>query len=102
MRLIPSDIPKIKNPDRLYLFLDIKDTLSMLDLKKEVVLTMLNSLEKTTDIGKKFFKLEGILPDKIGLRFHSKTPEEMAESNDFIRKFLEIARPSQGVYNVSL
>jgi len=49
----------------------------MLDLKKEVVLTMLNSLEKLTP-EKKFFKLEGILPEKIGLRFHSKTPDQMA------------------------
>lgn len=52
----------------------------MLDLKKEVVLTMLNSLEKTTD-DKKFFKLEGVLPEKIGLRFHNKRPEEMAQEN---------------------
>jgi len=63
----------------------------MLDLKKEVVLTMLNSLEKLSP-EKKFFKLEGILPERIGLRFHRKTPEEMAEENSFIKKFLEIAR----------
>lgn len=82
----------MKNPERLYLFLNIKETLDLLDLKKEVVLTMLNSLEKTSTDEKKFFKLEGVLPDKIGLRFHSKRPEELAEENEFIRKYLSIAR----------
>nr|AEV53961.1 RecQ-like protein [Stylonychia lemnae] len=99
-KIYPSSIKQIENPDRVYLFLDIKDTLEMLDLKKEVVLTMLNSLEKLTD-EKKFFRLEGILPEKIGLRFHNKRPEQMAKDNSFIRKFMEIAKEHQGVYNVS-
>ena len=37
------------NPDKLFLFLNVKETISMLDLKKEVVLTMLNSLEKVEE-----------------------------------------------------
>lgn len=78
LKIYPRNIEEINNPDRVYLFLDIKETLSMLDLKKEVVLTMLNSLEKLSP-EKQFFKLEGILPDKIGLRFHTKRPEEMAK-----------------------
>jgi hypothetical protein len=38
----------------LYLFLDSKEINTVLDLKREVVMTMLNSLEKLP-IGKKFF-----------------------------------------------
>lgn len=72
----------------------------MLDLKKEVVLTMLNSLEKVPE-SKRFFKLEGILPAKIGVRFHRIKPEEMAEKNDFIKKFLEVAKEHQGVFSAS-
>eukprot|EP00347_Sterkiella_histriomuscorum_P010247 403377026 len=101
MKIFPESISAIENPNRLYLFLDVKETLSLLDLKKEVVLTMLNSLEKTSE-EKRFFSLEGVLPDKIGMRFHSKRPEQMALENPFIKKFLEIAKEHQGVYNVSL
>jgi hypothetical protein len=54
--------------------LNVKDTLEVLDMRKECVLTMLNSLEKVP-IKKRFFKLDGVLPSSIGLRFHSKTPE---------------------------
>lgn len=72
----------------------------MLDLKREVVLTMLNSLEKLPE-EKRFMKLEGVLPEKIGVRFHALRPEEMAEKNDFIRKYLSIAKEYSGVYSVS-
>jgi len=61
---------------------------------------MLNSLEKLSP-EKRFFKLEGILPEKIGIRFHTMKPEEMAKQNDFIRHFLELAKDHQGVYSVS-
>lgn len=61
--------------------MDVKQTCRQLDLKKEVVLTMLNCLEKLPG---SFFKLEGILPDKLGVRFHKLTPEQMGEKNDFI------------------
>ena len=70
----------------MYLFLDVKDTLKMLDLKREVVMTMLNSLEK---LDKRFFKFVGMLPGSIGIRFHKSSPEEMAEKSDFIKTFLE-------------
>lgn len=74
----------------------------MLDLKKEVVLTMFNSLEKVLSRkGNKFFKLEGILPEKIGIRFY-KPIEEIAAKSDFIAQFLTIAKECQGVYNASL
>ena len=53
----------------LYLFLNAKETGDLLDLKKEVILTMLNSLEKL-DNGKSFFKLESMLPASVGVRFH--------------------------------
>jgi hypothetical protein len=69
----------------------VKDTLSLLDLKKECVLTMLNSLEKVPK-SKRFFKLEGVLPARIGVRFHMQKPEEMAHNNEFIRKYLEVAK----------
>lgn len=75
----------------MYLFLDVKETLAMLDLKKEVVLTMLNSLEKTCE-SKRFFRLEGVLPSYIGMRFHKSKPEEMAESNNFIKVYMENAK----------
>lgn len=57
----------------LYVFLNAKEICQQLDLKKEVVLTMLNSLEKI-DESKQFFKLESLLAASIGLRFHKTTP----------------------------
>lgn len=71
----------------------------MLDLKREVVLTMLNSLEHLPE-HKRFMKLEGCLPDKVGIRFHSKRPEEF--SDPFIVSFMKIAKESQGVFNASV
>lgn len=41
-----EEIDQIENPQNVFLFLNVKEILSMLDLKKEVVLTMMNSLEK--------------------------------------------------------
>jgi len=62
----------------LYLFLDAKEINTVLDLKREVVMTMLNSLEKLP-IGKKFFYFQGVLPSSVGIRFHKSKPAEMAE-----------------------
>jgi len=93
MRIDPQQVDQIENPDKFYLFLNVKEILSMLDLKKEVVLTMLNSLEKLPE-SKRFLKLEGVLPDKIGIRFHSHKPHEVAEKYDFIKKFLSLAKES--------
>ena len=43
----------------MYICLDTKELCNMLDLKKEVILTMLNQLEK---VDGKFFRVESILP----------------------------------------
>jgi hypothetical protein len=48
------------------------------------VLTMLNQLEKTEG---GFFKVAGILPAFVCLRFHSKSLEELAETENFFRVF---------------
>ena len=58
----------------MHLFLDAKEHTTVLDLKREVIMTMLNSLEKLKDEGKRFFKFEGILPTFIGMRFHRSKP----------------------------
>jgi hypothetical protein len=50
------------------MFLNTKETQTLLDLKKEVILTMLNALEKLES--KSFFKLESLLPASMGIRFH--------------------------------
>jgi len=73
----------------------------MLDLKKEVILTMLNSLEKLEN-EKSFFKLESMLPASIGMRFHKSKPAEMAKKFDFIKTYLELSKEYQGVYRCSL
>lgn len=91
LKIIPSQVDEVENPDKLYVFLNVKETMSMLDLKREVILTMLNSLEKLPE-HKRFMKLEGVLPERVGIRFHSHSPDEMAKTNDFIKKFMTIAK----------
>lgn len=83
----------------MYVFLDVKQTCKQLDLKKEVILTMLNCLEKLPN---SFFKLEGILPEKIGIRFHASSPDHLAEKNEFIAKYLEHAKSHGGVWGASI
>lgn len=85
----------------LYLFLDAKEINTVLDLKREVVMTMLNSLEKMP-VGKKFFYFQGALPAFVGLRFHKSKPEELAEKDPFIKGYLECAKEHQGVYRCDL
>lgn len=75
----------------MYVFLDTKETCSVLDLKREVVMTMLNSLEKLPE-GKRFFKFEGVLPSSVGLRFHKTKPEELAKNNAFIKSFISLSK----------
>jgi hypothetical protein len=84
----------------MYLFLDAKETTANLDLKREVVMTMLNSLEKL-DGEKKFFRFEGVLPSSIGIRFHKSKPQNLADSSDFIAAFLTLAKEHQGVHRCS-
>lgn len=76
----------------LYVSLDVKSLLRDLDLKKEVVLTMLNQLEKLQE-GKNFFRVDSILPVGVQLRFHSKPLEELAKTsnNPFYKAFQSIA-----------
>lgn len=60
----------------------MKELVHGYDLKKEVLLTMFNSLEKI-DPEHQFFKLEAVLPASIGIRMHSRSLEELAEQDDF-------------------
>ena len=84
----------------MYLFLDAKDTTTSLDLKREVIMTMLNSLERLGET-KKFFRFEGVLPSSIAIRFHKAKPEEISESNEFIATFMSLAKEHQGVHRCS-
>jgi hypothetical protein len=78
--------------------IDTKDLTSMLDLKKEVVMTMLNQLEQVEG---GFFRVDSILPASIGLRFHKKQLEELAEENKIFKAIFSLApKPHQGVYRV--
>jgi len=81
----------------MYLFLDAKEITTTLDLKREVIMTMLNSLERLGD-NKKFFRFEGILPAAIGIRFHKSKPHELGETNEFIATFMKFAKEHQGVH----
>lgn len=97
-RIQLSDVKDLgKQP--LYVFMDSKETSSVLDLKREVVMTMLNSLEKLP-LEKRFFKFEGVLPGSIGVRFHKSSPEEMADKDPFIEGYLKVAKEHQGVFRV--
>jgi hypothetical protein len=55
-----------------YISLNTKELLENLDLKKEIVLTMLNQLQKLSEKNI-FFKLDSILNIGIQMRFYSKT-----------------------------
>ena len=74
----------------LYVFLNAKELCQQLDLKKEVILTMLNSLEKI-DKSKAFFKLESILPASVGIRFHKTPYQELVKKDKFIKAYMELA-----------
>jgi hypothetical protein len=73
----------------------------VLDLKREVVMTMLNSLEKLPE-GKRFFRFEGVLPSSIGVRFHRNKHQDVAEMEPFIEAYMRLAKEHQGVYRCSL
>ena len=79
------------------MFMDAKEITQTLDLKREVVMTMLNSLEKLNE-ERRFFRFEGILPSSIGVRFHKSKPHELAETNEFIKTFMSLAKEHQGVH----
>ena len=71
----------------LYVCLDAKEMVNMLDLKKEVILTMLNQLEQVEG---RFFRVESILPAFVQLRFHKRTLEDLAETERFFKVFSSV------------
>ena len=85
----------------MHLFLDVKDLTTVLDLKREVIMTMLNSLEKLPE-NKRFFKFEGVLPSAVGVRFHRTKHQDLAEREPFIKTYMKLAKEHQGVYRCSI
>lgn len=69
-----------------------------LDLKKEIILTMLSQLEKEED--GQFIKLESNVHAYAGIRFHYKKPEELAEESAFIREAIKVSKVHQGVHRI--
>jgi len=65
---------------------------------------MLNQLEKAGNYN--FFRVDGILPVGIQMRFHSKTLDELVESGSenskFYKVFKSLATVRQGVYRCHL
>jgi len=86
---------------KMYVQLPVKSLLRQLDLKKEVVLTMLNQLEKLED-GKNFFRIDSILPTGVQMRFHSKPLETLAKTNKFYQTFLDCATNRQGIFRCNI
>ncbi len=74
----------------MHLFIDQKEITTVLDLKREVVMTMLNSLEKLPEDKGKFFRFEGVLPANIGVRFHKTKPSETTDP--FLQTFVSLAK----------
>lgn len=78
--------------------IDTKELVNSLDLKKEIVMTMLNQLEKIKD---GFFRVDSILPASLGIRFHKKPLEELAQESDLFAAILSLSpKPHMGVYRV--
>jgi len=86
---------------KMYVAIGEKVLLRQLDLKREVVLTMLNQLEKLQD-GKNFFRVDSILPVGVQMRFYSTPLEELAEKDEFYKSFLSISSNRQGNYRCNL
>lgn len=86
---------------KMYVALPVKALLRQLDLKKEVVLTMLNQLEKLSN-GRSMFKVNSILPTGVQMRFHQTPLAELAEKDKFFKAFAEIASNRQGIYRCNL
>ena len=61
MKVIDLSEVEEMNGEKLYVALNTKDLLNQLDLKKEVVLTMLDQLEKLSPEAA-FFRVDSILP----------------------------------------
>lgn len=79
---------ELEKDEPLYICLETKELANMLDLKKEVILTMLNQLEQVEG---SFFRVESILPAFVTVRFHNKPLEELAKNDRFFAAFEELA-----------
>jgi len=98
-RINLEEVPEL-NGVPLYAVLDVKEVTTTLDLKREVVLTMLNQLEHVEG---NFLKVSCMIPAFFGVRFHKETLEQLVESDDSFYKAFAAAEPvpHQGVYRVS-
>jgi hypothetical protein len=65
--------------------------LQELDLKKEIVMTMLNQLEKVPG---SFFRVDSILPASIGIRFHKQSLEDLALKSRLFESIYALAPKS--------
>lgn len=81
-----------------YMAISTKELMNSLDLKKEIVMTMLNQLEK---LPQSFFRVDSILPASLGIRFHKKPLEELAEEIPLFAAVMSLQPKSHmGVYRV--
>jgi len=96
-RIRLDEVPEVQ-ASSMYIALECKELLTLLDLKKEVVMTMLNQLEQVEG---SFFRVDSILPASIGIRFHKQTLEELAVTDKFFRCVLSLSpKAHQGVYRI--
>lgn len=90
-----DEIPELGRGS-MYLAIDTKDLTNMLDLKKEVVMTMLNQLEQVEG---SFFRVDSILPASLGMRFHKKPIEVLAEESKIFKAIFSLSpKSTQGVF----
>lgn len=81
-----------------YMAISTKELMNSLDLKKEIVMTMLNQLEK---LPQSFFRVDSILPASLGIRFHKKPLEELAEEIPLFAAVMSLQpKAHMGVYRV--
>lgn len=96
-RIEISEVEEIPE-ETMYIAIDTKDLMNQLDLKKEIVLTMLNQLEKVEG---SFFRVDSVLPAFLGIRFHKAPIEELAEESKLFAAILSLCpKPHMGVHRV--
>jgi len=96
-RIRLDEVPEVQ-ASFIYIALECKELLAILDLKQEVVMTMLNQLEQVKG---SFFRVDSILHASIGIRFHKQTLEELAVTDNFFRCVLSLnPKAHQGVYRI--
>ena len=75
-----------------YIAISTKELINKLDMqKKEIIMTMLNQLEK---VDNSFFRVDSILPASLGIRFHRRSLDELAEENNLFRAIYSLAPKS--------